>query len=198
MDLADEGEGGKEEGEEEISVSYVIRRGSSASSGGGKNLSKSPPVDKDLESKEVEKNGSENKVEVEPAPEVEVEEEAAAAAAGTMVSEEERSDETAHEEEVEKTSTNDEKTFYLPTELDKDPAESMPEEKAEEATVHGISDEVQQDVAAPQDDTQVPEEENKENIAKEVVQEKEDKIEDQETKEKEEEEDPSHMHEGKS
>ncbi len=200
--MADGEEGGKQEEEEEISVSYVIRRGSGASSGGGKNLGKSPPVDKDLESKEVEKNGSENKVEVEPAPEVEVEEEVAAAAA--MVSEEERADVTAHEEDVEKTSAA-ENTFNLPAELlEEVPAESVPEEKAEEAAVHGTSDEeeakkVQQDVAMPHDEIQVPRKENKENIAKGVFQEKEDKIEEQETKEKEkEEEDPSHMHEGKS
>ncbi len=201
MDLADGEEGAKEEEEEEISVSYVIRRGSSASSGGGgKNLSKEDKeveAATEVEKKAVAQNGSEMKV-VEVEPEVEGEEEAAAAAA--MVSEEARSDETAHEDD-EKIPADD-KTFNLPAELlDKDPAESMPEEKAEEAAVHGTSDEVQQDVAMPHDGTQLPEEENKEILAKEVVQEKEDKIEEQETKEKEEEEeeeDPSHMHEGKS
>ncbi len=202
LDLTDEGEGGKEEAEEEISVSYVIRRGSGASGGGGggKNLSKEDKeveVATEVEKKAVAQGEPDRKVvEVEQAPEVEVEEKAAAAA---MVSEEERADETAREEDVKKTS-DDEKTFNFPAELEKGPAESMPEEKAEEAAVHGISDEVQQDVAAPLDGTQVTEEENKENIAKGVFQEKEDKIEDQETKEKEEEEeeDPSHMHEGKS
>ncbi len=198
--MADGEEGGKEEGE--ISVSYVIRRGSGASSGSGKNVSKE---DKEVEAAtEVEKKAvaqdkpDKKVVEVEQVPEVEGEEEAAAA--GAMVSEEERADETAHGEDVEKTSA-DEKSFNLPAELlDKGPADLMPEEKAEEAPM-GVSDEVQQDVAAPLDDAQFPEEENKEILAKEVVKEKEDKIEEQETKEKEEEEeeeDPSHMHEGKS
>ncbi len=140
--MADGEEGGKQE-EEEISVSYVIRRGSGASGGSGKNVSKSPvevEVATDVEKKAVAQGEPDKKVvEVEQAPEVEVEEEAAAAAA--MVSEEERADETAHEEDVEKIS-DDEKTFNLPAEsLDKGPAESMPEEKAEEAAVHGISDE---------------------------------------------------------